>query len=226
MFKKILIANRGEIALRDHPRVPRARHQDRRRLLRGRRDCLHVTLCRRGRLHRSAASAAELPEHPRASSRRPRSPAPTPSIPATASWPRTPHFAEVLRATASSSSSARARRSSAPDGRQGAGAAATAAGVPVLAGQRRSRWHDADEARLEARPRGRLSGDPQGRRPAAAAAACASSPTESEIVLSSRSPPRSEAEAAFGVGDVYLEKYCRAPRHIEFQILGDQHGTV
>jgi acetyl-CoA carboxylase biotin carboxylase subunit len=35
-----------------------------------------------------------------------------------------------------------------------------------------------------------------------------------------------EAEAAFGVGDVYLEKYVDSPRHIEFQILGDHHGSV
>jgi acetyl-CoA carboxylase biotin carboxylase subunit len=35
-----------------------------------------------------------------------------------------------------------------------------------------------------------------------------------------------EAQAAFGVGDVYLEKYIDAPRHIEFQILGDHHGAV
>jgi acetyl-CoA carboxylase biotin carboxylase subunit len=35
-----------------------------------------------------------------------------------------------------------------------------------------------------------------------------------------------EAEAAFGVGDVYLEKYVVNPRHIEFQILGDHHGAV
>ncbi|HXT69999.1 MAG TPA: acetyl-CoA carboxylase biotin carboxylase subunit [Vicinamibacterales bacterium] len=35
-----------------------------------------------------------------------------------------------------------------------------------------------------------------------------------------------EAEAAFGVGDVYLEKYVESPRHIEFQILGDHHGNV
>ncbi len=35
-----------------------------------------------------------------------------------------------------------------------------------------------------------------------------------------------EAAAAFGVGDVYLEKYIDAPRHIEFQILGDHHGAV
>jgi len=35
-----------------------------------------------------------------------------------------------------------------------------------------------------------------------------------------------EAEAAFGVGDVYIEKYVESPRHIEFQILGDHHGAV
>jgi len=35
-----------------------------------------------------------------------------------------------------------------------------------------------------------------------------------------------EAEAAFGVGDVYIEKYLEAPRHIEYQILGDHHGNV
>jgi acetyl-CoA carboxylase biotin carboxylase subunit len=35
-----------------------------------------------------------------------------------------------------------------------------------------------------------------------------------------------EAEAAFGVGDVYIEKYVESPRHIEFQILGDTYGNV
>jgi acetyl-CoA carboxylase, biotin carboxylase subunit len=35
-----------------------------------------------------------------------------------------------------------------------------------------------------------------------------------------------EAEAAFGVGDVYIEKYVESPRHIEFQILGDHHGNL
>jgi len=35
-----------------------------------------------------------------------------------------------------------------------------------------------------------------------------------------------EAEAAFGVGDVYLEKYVESPRHIELQVMGDHHGNV
>src|SRR5439155_16898980 len=35
-----------------------------------------------------------------------------------------------------------------------------------------------------------------------------------------------EAEAAFGVGVVYLEKYMESPRHVEFQVLGDQYGSV
>ncbi len=35
-----------------------------------------------------------------------------------------------------------------------------------------------------------------------------------------------EAAASFSCGDVYMEKLVEAPRHIEFQILADQHGNV
>jgi acetyl-CoA carboxylase biotin carboxylase subunit len=35
-----------------------------------------------------------------------------------------------------------------------------------------------------------------------------------------------EAEAAFGVRDVYVEKCVDDPRHIEFQVLADHHGNV
>ncbi len=37
---------------------------------------------------------------------------------------------------------------------------------------------------------------------------------------------RSEAENAFGNADVYIERYLEEPRHIEIQILGDSHGNV
>ncbi len=36
----------------------------------------------------------------------------------------------------------------------------------------------------------------------------------------------SEALSAFGDGSVFIEKYITKPRHIEFQVFGDQHGNV
>ena len=36
----------------------------------------------------------------------------------------------------------------------------------------------------------------------------------------------SEAANAFGNGDLYMEKFIERPRHIEFQVLADEHGSV
>jgi propionyl-CoA carboxylase alpha chain len=36
----------------------------------------------------------------------------------------------------------------------------------------------------------------------------------------------SEAVSAFGDGSVFIEKYVTSPRHIEIQVLGDQHGNI
>lgn len=36
----------------------------------------------------------------------------------------------------------------------------------------------------------------------------------------------SEAKSAFGDGSVFIEKFVSSPRHIEFQIFGDQHGNT
>ncbi len=37
---------------------------------------------------------------------------------------------------------------------------------------------------------------------------------------------RNEALAAFGTPEVYVEKYLERPRHVEIQVMGDQHGKV
>jgi acetyl-CoA carboxylase biotin carboxylase subunit len=37
---------------------------------------------------------------------------------------------------------------------------------------------------------------------------------------------RSEAERAFGSADVYIEKYLEHPRHVEIQVFGDIHGRI
>ncbi|MEP6590101.1 MAG: acetyl-CoA carboxylase biotin carboxylase subunit [Gemmatimonadota bacterium] len=37
---------------------------------------------------------------------------------------------------------------------------------------------------------------------------------------------QNEALSAFGNGDVYVEKFLARPRHVEIQIMGDQHGRV
>lgn len=36
----------------------------------------------------------------------------------------------------------------------------------------------------------------------------------------------SEAQAAFGDGSVFIEKYITSPKHIEIQVLGDHHGNI
>jgi acetyl-CoA carboxylase, biotin carboxylase subunit len=37
---------------------------------------------------------------------------------------------------------------------------------------------------------------------------------------------QAEAQAAFGDGSIYLEKYVEHPRHVEVQLLADHHGNV
>ena len=49
---------------------------------------------------------------------------------------------------------------------------------------------------------------------------------EPEALESQYNAVRVEAEKAFGDGSIYLEKYLQRPRHIEFQVFGDQHGTA
>jgi len=48
---------------------------------------------------------------------------------------------------------------------------------------------------------------------------------EAELATSVAAAER-ESAAAFGDGRVFLERYLRAPRHVEIQILGDRHGNL
>ena len=48
--------------------------------------------------------------------------------------------------------------------------------------------------------------------------------SEAEFITSVESAQR-EANSAFGDGRVFIEKYFHHPKHIEFQILADEHGN-
>src|SRR5262249_51524607 len=47
-----------------------------------------------------------------------------------------------------------------------------------------------------------------------------------EDLQSALATASSEAERAFGDGEVYIEKAVQNPRHIEIQVLADEHGNV
>lgn len=50
--------------------------------------------------------------------------------------------------------------------------------------------------------------------------------TEEKDIVSMVRSARSEAKSSFGNDSVYVEKYISSPHHIEFQVLGDQHGNT
>jgi acetyl-CoA carboxylase biotin carboxylase subunit len=99
---------------------------------------------------------------------------------------------------------------------------AQTAGVPVLPGSRGPVQNDQDAMRTAARigypviVKASAGGGGRGMR-------IVNTPDQLAPGLSAA---RTEAQAAFGVPDVYLEKYLRNPRHIEFQVLGDSFGNV
>lgn len=96
------------------------------------------------------------------------------------------------------------------------------AGVPVIPGSKDA-LYDPEEAKPVAEKVGypviikaTLGGGGKGMRVAA---------DESELENAFRTAQK-EAEAAFGDGTMYLEHFVQRPRHIEFQILADHYGHV
>jgi acetyl-CoA carboxylase biotin carboxylase subunit len=49
--------------------------------------------------------------------------------------------------------------------------------------------------------------------------------TERDKLLDAWNAGRNEAAAAFGNPDMYMERYCARPRHIEIQVVADTHGN-
>jgi acetyl-CoA carboxylase, biotin carboxylase subunit len=49
---------------------------------------------------------------------------------------------------------------------------------------------------------------------------------DASLLLESLQTAQAEAKGAFGNSEVYIERYLDNPRHIEFQILADEHGNV
>ncbi len=96
------------------------------------------------------------------------------------------------------------------------------AGVPILAGSPEALTSD-DEARAVADRLGypvivkaSMGGGGRGMRVA----------DKPERLADALEQSRREAGSAFGVADVFLEKYVRRARHIEVQLLGDTHGNL
>jgi len=98
----------------------------------------------------------------------------------------------------------------------------TAAGVPILPGTKEG-VKNAEEAKKIAAKIGY---------PVIIKATAGGGGRGMKVVHSPASLPnafaaaRSEAQAGFGNPDVYIEKFCERPRHVEIQIMADKHGNV
>ncbi|MDP2312501.1 MAG: acetyl-CoA carboxylase biotin carboxylase subunit [Pseudomonadota bacterium] len=101
-------------------------------------------------------------------------------------------------------------------------AAARAAGLPLLPGS-----HGAVEELEEAVTVARASGFPLMLKAAAGGGGKGMRVVEDEDTLRKVfAVTTAEAKAAFGSGEVFLERFLRAPRHIEVQFAGDRYGAA
>jgi acetyl-CoA carboxylase biotin carboxylase subunit len=100
--------------------------------------------------------------------------------------------------------------------------AAVEAGIPVVPGS-----DGAIEDMVEARKVAKSIGFPVLIKAASGGGGRGMKVAQDEASLESAlQTASSEAKAAFGDGAVYIEKYLGKPRHIEIQVLADEHGNV
>ena len=221
MFKKILIANRGEIALRviqacrelGIPTVAVYSTADR--------DSLHVTYADEevcigppksadSYLNVSAlVSAAEITGADAVH-------------PGYGFLAENAHFAEVLKECRLAWIGPRPDTIRLMGDKARARQAAQEAGVPVLPGSREALASVEEAKRLAAEV-----GYPVILKAAAGGGGRGMRIVQVEKDLDTQfETARNEAEKAFSDGSIYLEKYLVEPRHIEFQVFGDQKGHV
>jgi len=221
MFRKILIANRGEIALRIIQACRELGIQTVAVCSTADRDSLHVTyadedICigpppsKGSYLNISSIiSAAEITGadaiHP-----------------GYGFLAENAHFAEVLQECRIAWIGPRPEVIRLMGDKAKARQTAATAGVPVLPGSQEP-LQDAEDARRFAAE----VGYPVILKAAAGGGGRGMRIVYSEGEVASQfSTARQEAEKAFGDGSIYLEKYLVEPRHIEFQVFGDHHGHV
>jgi acetyl-CoA carboxylase biotin carboxylase subunit len=221
MFRKVLVANRGEIALRVHERLPGTRHSHRRRLQRGGPQLAARPLCRRGHLHWSSAPADSYLNVPAVISAA--EIADVEAIhPGYGLLSENANFAEVCRASNIKFIGPPPEVTRLMGEKEKARQAMKKAKVPILPGsdgviataEEAQEW--AVKVGYPVILKAKAGGGGRGMR----------------IVRNAEELPNlfhaasTEAANAFGNGELYMEKFIEQPRHIEFQILADEHGNV
>jgi acetyl-CoA carboxylase biotin carboxylase subunit len=221
MFQKILVANRGEIALR----VVRAARELGIKTVavysEADRDSLHVRLADEAVCIGPAPSPQSYLNIPRIISAAEVTAADA-IHPGYGFLSENAHFAEICESCHITFIGPTSEQIRTMGDKAVARKTAVAAGVPVTPGSE-GILHSADEAVETAKALGypviikaAAGGGGKGMRVAWDEAALRNG------VLTAQA----EAEANFGSGQVYLERYVERPRHIEVQILGDKHGNV
>ena len=223
VLRKILIANRGRDRRAGHPRRPRARHRHRGGVLRARPRRAARAPRRRGVRARRADGRRELPQHrgdPRCD---PAQRQPTGCTPATGSSPRTPTSPGRSPRWESRSSVRHRTAIEAMGDKVSSRKAALRGGRADRARHHRVRPVGRRDRRL--RRGARLADRDQGRVRRRRAGDEGRADRAADVAEAMASAQR-EAKSFFGRDEVYVERYLTWPRHVEVQVVGDQHGNV